>query len=200
MFKYYIYILMVILCACSRDAEFQAPGDTICMFGDSLTAGADWAFYTGNSHCINMGVRGDSSFDIKARTGDIIRLNPCKIFCMFGINDLRQGTEIDLIIRNADRAISDLQKHLPYTKIYLYSVLPVNPLSSILLQATPAKIKQLNRRLANLSVQKGVCYLDIYDYFADDQGVLLPELTTDGVHLTNEGYRLWASLIQDKVR
>ena len=43
---------------------------------------------------------------------------------------------------------------------------------------------------------KGCEFLDLFPRFATDSGALKPDLTTDGVHLTGSGYKLWAELLR----
>ena len=65
-----------------------------------------------------------------------------------------------------------------------------------LLKIPNERIQNINRRLKAISNSEGVIYLDLYLLFADEQGNLKTELTTDGLHLSSEGYKLWRTALQ----
>ena len=49
----------------------------------------------------------------------------------------------------------------------------------------------VNGLIAELAEAKGMGLIDIYSLFADADGILPPECTGDGIHLTRECYRIW---------
>jgi lysophospholipase L1-like esterase len=53
------------------------------------------------------------------------------------------------------------------------------------------RIRNLNQEIAFIAQQEGAGYLNLHTLFADGQGELEPELTTDGLHLTRRGYEVW---------
>ena len=42
--------------------------------------------------------------------------------------------------------------------------------------------------------------IDLYSEFAGLNGLIRPELTNDGTHLTQAGYNLWVELIKDYIK
>jgi N-acetylglucosamine-6-sulfatase len=44
-----------------------------------------------------------------------------------------------------------------------------------------------------------VVFLDLQDRFMDEDGTLKAELYTDGTHLTEKGYAVWADAIQPEI-
>jgi lysophospholipase L1-like esterase len=57
------------------------------------------------------------------------------------------------------------------------------------------RISHLNRTLGHLARYQGARFVDLQPSFADGQGQLRRELTTDGLHLTIAGYDLWRTAL-----
>ncbi|NEO34771.1 MAG: hypothetical protein F6K36_31190, partial [Symploca sp. SIO3C6] len=58
------------------------------------------------------------------------------------------------------------------------------------------QIQNLNQQLAIIADEEGVDYLDLVSIFSDAEGNLRTDFTTDGLHLNDDGYRVWASALQ----
>ena len=56
-------------------------------------------------------------------------------------------------------------------------------------------IFSINDNLKHLCKKMNIRFVDLYGDFLNDQGQLDVRLTYDGVHLSEEGYDLWAKLI-----
>ena len=65
-----------------------------------------------------------------------------------------------------------------------------------LLAIPNSRIRQLNQQLQSIATKKGVKYLDLYSLFTNQQGNLRREFTTDGLHLSPEGYIVWRTALQ----
>ena len=48
-----------------------------------------------------------------------------------------------------------------------------------------------------IAQQAGATYLDLFSQFADQDGQILTEYTTDGIHLSAQGYAAWQSVFQE---
>jgi lysophospholipase L1-like esterase len=53
------------------------------------------------------------------------------------------------------------------------------------------RIRNLNQQIAVIAQQEKAGYLNLYTLFADGQGEMRQDLTTDGIHLTHRGYEVW---------
>jgi lysophospholipase L1-like esterase len=53
-------------------------------------------------------------------------------------------------------------------------------------------VQWVNQRIAHAVRRRGVEFVDLQSAFMDNQGLLKVELTTDGIHLSPQGYRLLA--------
>ena len=90
---------------------------------------------------------------------------------------------------------------LPNTKIYVESVLPFNDrLFPIHYLRTNDNILQLNEGIMTLAEKHNLPYLDITSDFTNENGRLSADLTVDGLHLNNVGYKIWHNNIYDEVK
>ena len=58
------------------------------------------------------------------------------------------------------------------------------------------RIRELNQQLQNIAAKEGIKYLDLYPLFADSRGELRSDFSTDGLHLSPQGYLVWRSALQ----
>lgn len=122
-------------------------------------------------------------------------MEPSKLVLLIGINDIGRGYPIrDIVTRISDIIMTVRQESL-FTEVYLLSVFPVSEESQY---ASKVKIRnnttvrELNQQLA---VLPGVTYIDLFDYLTDDMGQLNDNYTTDGLHLSPQGYQVLAEPI-----
>ncbi len=160
-------------------------GDSLSMWfpKEKLPTGKLW---------LNQGISGDTSGGISKRLQAFAATRPNVIYIMAGINDLRRGNSDEEILRNHRQIIRSLQQAHPNTQIIVQSILPTR-LSSI----SNSRIRQINTQLALIAQQEKANYLNIYDWFTDFQGNLRQELTTDGLHLSQDGYDVWREALQE---
>ncbi|MFN6566286.1 SGNH/GDSL hydrolase family protein [Dendronalium sp. ChiSLP03b] len=159
-------------------------GDSLSMWfpAEKLPAGKLW---------LNQGISGDTSGGIFKRLAAFSATRPEAIYIMAGINDLRKGASDETILRNHRRIIRSLKQSHPKTQIIIQSILPTR------LESIPnSRIRRINAQLASIAKQEKVSYVNIYSWFIDFQGNLRSELTTDGLHLSPDGYDVWRSALQ----
>ena len=78
--------------------------------------------------------------------------------------------------------------------MYLQSVLPRAP-------SYRAPIEALNARLAEVALEHGSAWVDLYPAFLDPEtGGIRGELSNDELHLLGPGYALWKEQIEIPVR
>jgi len=175
----------------------DTPGEIIFL-GDSLTDGCDWAEIFQDWRIKNRGISGDTTAGVIARLDEVVSSKPAKIFLMVGVNDLAQGKNPADIINNIKLIVKKIKISSPQTKIYLQSLLPVNPSFPIFPDHVnkASQIKQINQVLQRDAPRLKAAFINLYDSFATSEGYLKSELTNDGLHLTGKGYLLWKSLIE----
>ena len=97
---------------------------------------------------------------------------------------------------------SQLRTVHPGSQIVVQSILPHSGESANwegrdrLLQLSNSRIRKVNRSLKALADAEGAFYLNLYPLFTDAQGFLRSELSTDGLHLNDEGYQVWSTAIK----
>ncbi|PRD47358.1 GDSL-type esterase/lipase family protein [Sphingobacterium haloxyli] len=165
--------------------------NAIIFIGNSLTDAGRWNDILPELPVLNRGISGDISYGVLARLDEITRHQPEKVFLMIGVNDLKRGVPTMNIIENYARIIRKIKQQTPITKIYLHSVLPVNPdkLVASFKAVKNGDIQLLNEGLKRLSqTQDGVCFIDLHTILADGLGNLRAEITPDGIHLEVVAY------------
>lgn len=163
--------------------------DTVFL-GDSITAQGRWSGIELMGFRRNRGRDGDRTVDILERAGRIAQAEPRRVYVMAGINDLLHGVPQEETVRNYQMILETLLRGTPKERVYVQSVLPVRSFGGDAGQVN-AEVAKLNESLQALARQLGVTYIDLYSVFADKEGLLREDLTTDGLHLNHEGYRLW---------
>ena len=90
----------------------------------------------------------------------------------------------------------------PDARFWLCTAPPVNP-DMIGEQELPvftvANCRAINALIRELAEERGFGVIDVYSLFADEEGVLPPESTGDGIHLTIECYRRWGRYLASAV-
>ncbi|MFQ4144743.1 SGNH/GDSL hydrolase family protein [Chlorogloeopsis sp. ULAP02] len=159
-------------------------GDSLSMWfpNEKLPAGKLW---------LNQGISGDTSSGILNRLSAFAATKPDVIYVMAGINDLRKGMNDQAILRNYRLIIRRLRQNHPGSLILVQSILPTR-LASI----SNSRIRRLNSQLALITRQEKASYLNLHDWFADFQGNLREDLTTDGLHLSKNGYGVWQVVLE----
>lgn len=150
---------------------------------------------------LNQGISGETSRGLSRRLGLWKRLEPKRIFVMIGINDLLKGDATAGVLNNQHQIIRELRKAHPEAALVVQSLLPHSgPQASwegrAKLDRIPnEQIRSFNRQLAAIAKTEGAYYLDLNPLFSNDQGFLRQDLTTDGLHLNDQGYLVWSTAI-----
>ncbi|MCL2811114.1 MAG: GDSL-type esterase/lipase family protein [Clostridia bacterium] len=181
------YVALLLL-MCVPNAHSDASTN-IVFVGDSITARCDWSELLPDYRTANQGIDGDIVLDVLERIDDVIALEPNKLFLMIGINDILIGYDMGIIQQDYEDLLDVIQGNLPNARVYVQSVLPVE------WQDINETIVGFNSFIQQASVERGFEYIDLYDDFLDEHGQLKPAFSADGLHLTEEAYRLWAALI-----
>lgn len=172
-----------------------AEGD-IVFLGNSLTEHAkDWNQRLNITNAKNRGIAGDGSDGVLARLDEIIFYKPAVVFLMIGTNDLfnmhyeKEIPSPSYVAENILKIADKLHRALPDTKLFVQTILPTD---KIFLIDSIDEVNEIIRTSVNLGSFK---FLDIHDAFANNQGFLKEDYTTDGTHLSEAGYHKWASII-----
>lgn len=166
----------------------------VAFIGDSQIAYGNWNELLNRTDILNFGRAGDLTADVLARLDD---LNPyffSKIFIEVGTNDLSVDVTQRQIIHHYTLLIDKLREQHQDVEIFINSILPVQDLPNEFYQNS--EILALNRALREHCKEKQVYFVDLSAAFTDDLGNLSASLTADGLHLNEDGYKIWASILQ----
>lgn len=177
--------------------------EDIVMLGNSLTEnGGDWAVRLRNKNVRNRGIIGDEVMGIYDRLHQILPGHPSKLFLLIGVNDISHDLSADSITGMIRLTVERIQRESPETKLYLQSLLPINESFGRYKKLTgkTAMIPEINIRLEALAKEKGINYINLYPLFTEKgTNVLRADLTTDGLHLNEEGYKIWVKKLKKEI-
>lgn len=183
-------------------AAAEQPKRLTVLLGDSLSLWFPSDLLPTERRWLNQGISGEGSAGLLGRLSLFDQTRPETIFLMIGINDLIRGVADADILENQRQIIRYLLDVHPQTQLVVQSILPHSGDRATWqgrdrLKAIPnSHIRELNRQLAAIAAEEGVYYLDLHPLFTDAQGNLRTDLTTDGLHLSSQGYLVWRSAIQ----
>lgn len=170
----------------------------IVFIGNSITNGTEWNELFPRKHVKNRGISGDTSKGVYDRLDPVVKGKPAKIFILIGINDISRGIEVKTIVQNMKRIVEKIQNESPKTKIYIQSILPINPDFGMFKgHEKPQLIKEINQQYQNIAKEYKVNYINLYPHFLEEGTDRMNEkYTNDGLHLLGEGYLLWGEIIK----
>jgi lysophospholipase L1-like esterase len=188
----------------SKDMYDHLPDtkNEIVFLGNSITDGAEWYELLGNKRIRNRGISADVTEGILLRLDAVTKLKPASIFIMIGVNDLSRNMPVSEITANYRKILERISTETPGTKVFIESVLPVNPATGMALNHTnkTALIIELNGKLQELATEFGHTYIDLFSIMADANNHLPRKYSIDGLHLSYEGYRVWVEAIRKYVK
>lgn len=198
--EYLNYQQWVDLLRQEASALADAPRLTVLM-GDSISLWFPQDLLPGRRTWLNQGISGENSEMMSRRLDALDGAQVETIFVMVGINDLIGQTPESEVVANIEKSVRYLKQQHPEADIVLQSILPHGAERATwegrdrLLQLPNARIQAVNTGIAKIAETEGVYYLDLYPLFADGEGALRPDLTSDGLHLSNRGYLVWRTAI-----
>lgn len=180
----------------------QKPEHLAILLGDSISLWFPNELLPPERSWLNQGISGETSAGLLNRLQVLDKTQPEVIFVMIGINDLIRGIKDETILANQQLIIRYLQRVHPQAEIVVQSILPHSAENATwqgrdrLLEIPNSRIQGINQRLKAIALSEGVIYLDLYPMFADTQGNLKSDLSTDGLHLSPQGYLVWHYALQ----
>ncbi len=188
-----------------RDANAKlpapAPGENRVVFmGNSITD--SWAplldsLFPGKPY-IGRGISGQTTPQMLVRfRQDVVALQPTVVVILAGTNDIAGNTgpsTLEMIEDNLASMTEIAQAN--GIRVVLASVLPVYDYPWRPGLSPAEKIIELNRWIKAYAASHHAVYLDFHSAMADGRQGLPPELSRDGVHPNEAGYRIMAPLTE----
>ncbi|WP_416666651.1 GDSL-type esterase/lipase family protein [Egbenema bharatensis] len=176
----------------------QRPERLAILAGDSISLWFPEEYLPSDRTWLNQGISGETSVGLLRRLDLFDQTLPDTIFVMIGINDLIRGTNELTVLENQRQIVNYLKDVHPQAQIVLQSILPHAAEQATwegrdrLLTLPNSEIRAMNRQIEQMANEEGVYFLDLYSLFADDEGDLRMELSTDGLHLNQQGFYVWS--------
>lgn len=166
----------------------QGNSPLTVLVGDSLYLWLTPENLTHDRLWLNQSISGEMTSHVLQRLTYFARVRPETIVVMAGVNDLKSNVAPRLVVSNLELIVQRLKIQHPQARVVVLSILPTRrpALSGSMLQ-------HINRQIAIAAWQQGGEFVDLQPAFMDSQGLLRLELTTDGIHLNPQGYRLLAA-------
>jgi lysophospholipase L1-like esterase len=185
--------------------EQTKKGDIdVAFLGDSITQGWEgagkkvWADTFAPMKAVNLGISGDQTGDVIWRITEgkeIAPLKPKLAVIMIGTNNMGGHTP-EQIAGGVKAIVEELRKQKPDMKILVLGIFPRSAKADDKIRV---KVADTNKIIAKLADDKNVFYKDIGAKFLGSDGTLDKKIMPDLLHLSEEGYKIWAESIKDDV-
>jgi len=184
-----------------------ATGEKRVVFlGDSITEYWKLPNYFPGKPYINRGVDGQTTPEMLVRfRQDVIHLHPKVVVILAGTNDIAgvTGPTFNEDIEANYASMAELARAHRIRMVFA-SVLPVHNYThdaeeSFALRPR-ARILALNKWLKDYCAKNRLVYLDYFSALVDERGMLQRALADDGLHPTDAGYRIMASLAEKAIQ
>lgn len=177
---------------------------TTVMLGNSLTENAgDWGARLGMKNIVNLGISGDDVPGIYERLHQILPYHPARIVLMEGINDVSHHLSNAEIAHSVAATVDRIRRESPSTKLILQSLLPINEEFKRFknLEGKTDSVPEINKMLEAIAKEKGIEYINLFPLFTEgNTNVLKKSLTVEGLHLNEEGYKIWSEELKKHLK
>mgnify|MGYP004499720381 FL=1 len=182
-------IILLIIFFLYSNKRTSTIDDNFVFLGDSITNGYNLDEYYPEYPTVKSGVNGYKTQDILNNMNNMVYIyNPSKVFLLIGINDIHAGKSKEYIINNIEKIIDNIKENRKNAKIYVESIYPVN--SKIRSNSKNDFTIEVNKEIKKLCKEKNIVYINIHDLLIDNNGDLKKKYTTDGLHLSEDGYKV----------
>lgn len=192
-----------------RATNNPGPCD-IAFIGDSITQGWEgngrtvWTNYYGSRKCLNFGVGGDRTEHVLWRfeNGQLDGVKPKAAVLMIGTNNSnknKDGSEqysTAEILEGVVAIVNQIRARVPDTKLLILGIFPRGQTFS----PQRGKLLQINQALAKLADGKMIHYIDFGSQLIEPDGSLSKSIMPDYLHLSPQGYEIWAQAIEPKLK
>jgi len=188
----------------------------LIMVGDSITHDWEsngkemWNQYYAPRNAVNMGFSGDRTQHVLWRFehGEISGISPKLAVLMIGTNNSNKDDNTAEEIADGIMAIcTEIRVRSPKTKILILAIFPRGNSEQRKVTGQGAtfndqwaKNDQASELASEIADNKMIYFLDISKDFIGENGVLTREVMPDLLHLSEDGYKIWAEAIEPTVQ
>ncbi len=154
-----------------------------------------WEKYYASRHAANFGIGGDRTQHVlwRIEQGELDGLKPRVIVLMIGTNNSNSDSAVQ-IAEGVEKIVAEVRGKCPDSKMLLLGIFPRNkPVDKPTQMET---INQVNERIARLADGKTIRFLNINQKFLGADGKVHEDIMPDFLHLSEEGYQIWAAAME----
>ncbi len=182
----------------------ESGKDRIVFMGNSITIG--WLnihpLFFENKPYINRGISGQTTPQMLVRfRADVVDIDATAVVILAGTNDIAENTgptTLNMILDNL-KSMSEIAQ-ANNVKIILCSILPAYDYPWRTGLEPNVKIPELNKMIKGYAEANDIYYLDYFKALNDGKNGIIKKYTTDGVHLTEEGYKLLEPMLEKALK
>jgi len=129
--------------------------------------------------------------------GQLDGIKPKVAVLMIGTNNSNRDDHSEAeILQGVQFIVKQLRERLPKTKVLVVGIFPRGQTFS----TQRGKILQVNQALAKLADGKMIHYVDFGSQLIEADGSISKEVMPDYLHLSEQGYEMWAQAIEPKLK
>jgi len=146
----------------------------------------------------NRGIGGDTTGGVKRRLKvSLYDIEPSEIVLMIGINDINGNKPKQEILNNYQFILNDIKTHLPSSKVFAMSILPLNEtLGAVDTYKNNQVVVDINSSIMEMANNLSYTYVDLYSHMIDENKQLIASYSDDGIHPNANGYQVWTNLLK----
>ena len=184
--------------------EKKIVDENYLFVGDILTKEYDLKEYYSDSPVVNSSNDSLTTHELYDNLKNYIYIyNPSKVFIEVGTFDFTRDDSTVTIVKYISSIIKEIKNNRPFAEIYVESIYPINDSDDDIIKSeevdgrTNAVIENANKSIKEICEENDVTYIDLYSdlYSEEDEGLKL-DYTTDGFHLSDEGYNVITTKIK----
>ena len=174
----------------------------LVFIGDSITSGWEsrgakvWDKFYGKRNAANLGIGGDRTQHViwRLNNGNLKGISPKAAVVMIGTNNSSDNTP-EQIADGVTVIVNQVRTRLPETKILLLAIFPRGANNNERRRVN----EKANAIISELDDGVHIHYLDIGQNFMNTEDELTRGMMPDLLHLTEQGYTIWAESIESSL-
>lgn len=186
-----------------------APGERYCVFvGDSLTEGLPLARLFPDVPTLNRGIISDGLRGAEPAVPglpgrlreSVFDCQPRAVFLLIGTNDMPHVDKpLEFFEERYRAVVEEIRAKAPEATLVLTTLPPTGERYRRHAAFNP-RARAFNVFLRNLAREQNLPLVDLEPVLSGPDGLLRPELTGDGLHLTPHAQELWAQAVREAIR
>jgi len=133
----------------------------------------------------------------RLQNGEIDGISPDWVVINIGTNNLQDGNNAEEIMAGIRAVCTEVSKRTPKSRIIVMSVFPRERKGG---HARRKVIADLSKLIGAYAAEKKFVNIDLAPQFLDANGDIPKELMPDALHLSPDGYRIWAKALLNVIQ